>query len=141
MISSRSVWTQSSLATKLVAGGVVIVGFALFFFIEYIYGNKSGLLGSVLLALFPSIMLAVSILFLSVGLTEMRKEHIVWNKQQNILSGIANVFLAFSLLTTEGSVSKILPPLLALFLGVTCIVLAFLCIIQSIRVTQVKSRR
>ncbi len=78
MISSRSVWTQSSLATKLVAGGVVIVGFALFFFIEYIYGNKSGLLGSVLLAL---------------------------------------------------------------FLGVTCIVLAFLCIIQSIRVTQVKSRR
>ena len=141
MVSSRSAWAQSSLAARFVAGGVVIVGFALFLFTEYIYGNKSGLLVSILLALAPALMFAVSILFLSVGFTKMRQEHETWYKKQNILLGIADAFLAFTALTTGASINKILSPLLALFLGLTAAVLASLCIIQSIRVNQVKLRK
>jgi len=107
MISSRSVWAQSSLPTKIVAGVVVMVGFALLFFVESIYGNKSGLLISVIWAIIPSVVFAVSILFLSVGLIRMRQERSTWYKQQNFLLGIVFVFVAFSLLTVVGSVTNI----------------------------------
>ncbi len=140
MISSRSIWAQSSLLTKFVAGVVVMVGFALLFFVESIYGKKSSLLISVILALIPSVTFAVSILFLSVGLIRMRQEQSTWYKQQNFLLGIVFVFVAFSLLTTVGSVTNILSPLLAFFLGLACIVLAFLCLTWSILSTQGKQK-
>jgi len=73
MSSSRSIWAQSSIPTKVVAGVVVIVGFGLLFFVEYLYGNKPGLLGSVIFALISPVMFAVAISFLSVGFTRMRQ--------------------------------------------------------------------
>lgn len=135
-----SVWARSSIPTKVGAGGVVIVGFALLFFEEYILGNKPGLLGSVFYALAPPVMFAEGILFLSQGLTRIRQEHIAWYKQQLFLQGIAFIFVAFAFLMTAGSINKILPPLLALALGLAFIFVAFVCIIQSILVNQVKRR-
>ncbi|MEO8972701.1 MAG: hypothetical protein ABI406_14010 [Ktedonobacteraceae bacterium] len=141
MANSLSVWAQSSTPSKLVAGVVVIVGFALLFFIEYIYGDKATLLGSVVFALVSPGMAAIAILFLSIGLTRMRQEHIAWHKEQNFLQGIAYVFLSFSMFMILVEISKLIPPLLAFSLGITFAILGFLCIIQSIRANQVNLRR
>ncbi|MHB8598044.1 MAG: hypothetical protein ACYDER_14665 [Ktedonobacteraceae bacterium] len=140
MANSRSVWSQSSIPSKVVAGVVVIVGFALLFFIEYLYGNKATLFGSVVFALVSPGMSAIAILFLSIGLARMRQMNIAWHKEQNFLQGIAYFFLSFSMFMTLLLTNKILPPLLAFSPGITFGIVGFSCIIRSILVNQVNLR-
>lgn len=141
MANSRSVWTRSSTPGKLVAGVVVIVGFVSLFYIEYLHGDKATLLGSIVFALISPGMAAVAILFLSLGLATIRQERILWYNEQNFLQGIAYLFLSCCMFMTLLLTNRIMPPLPAFVLGITFAILAFLCIIRSILVSQVNYRR
>lgn len=138
MISSRSVWAQSSRRIRNAVGAVIIVGAALLFSIECIKGNPSGLLTSVIWALTLPVMFAVSILFLSIGRTAMRQEQITWYKQPNFFRGIGLVLQASGLLilifalTLFVPANRPVPPLLLFFVDAAYLFLLFTCVMQSI---------
>ena len=141
MAHSRSIWAQSSIPTRVAAGVVVIVGFVFLFSIVDIFGNRISLLANVVFALISPGLCAVAFLFLSIGLTRMRQEHVAWHKEQNFLQGLEYVFLAITSFMTVLSINNILPHLLAFILGITFGILALLCIMRSILVNQVNLRR
>ena len=141
MAHSRSIWAQSSMPTRVVAGVVVIVGFVFLFSIVDIFGNRISLLANFVFALVSPAMCAVAFLFLSIGLIRIRQEHVAWHKEQNFLQGIAYAFLALTSFMTLLLINNILPHLLAFILGITFGTLALLCIMRSILVNQVNLRR
>src|SRR5258706_13423469 len=103
MQRSRSVWTQSSVRIKVVAGVVAVVGFALLLFVENTYGNLGGKrpsewLGNVVFALVTSGFFSIGLVFLTVGRTSMRQERVAWYNQSVFLQGLGFVLLSFGFL-------------------------------------------
>lgn len=145
MERSRSVWAQSSVRSKVVAGVVAVVGFALLLFVENTYGNLGGnrlgdLLASVVFALVTSYLLAIGLLFLLAGCTSLRHEHVAWYNQSVFLQGIGFVLLAFSFLMFGGALNHLLPRQLALALSLLCVTLGLACMMWAIGVSQAKRR-
>ena len=143
MERSRSVWAQTSVRSKVVAGVVAVVGFALLLFVENTYGNLGGnrlgdLLASVILALVTSGIFAIGLAFLLVGLTSMRQEHIAWYNQSVFLQGVGFVLLSFGFLLFIGFSNHLLPRLLALALSLPCGMLGLICMLWAIGVSQAK---
>src|SRR5712691_10867924 len=137
MEGSRSVWAQSSVRSKVVAGVVAVVGCALLLFVENTYGTPGGdrlgdLLASVVFALVTSVMFAVALLFLLAGRTSLRQEHVAWYTQSVFLQGIGFVLLALSFLMLIGFVNHLLPRQLALDLSLLCGTLGLACMLWSV---------
>src|SRR6266849_6470654 len=140
MERSRSVWAQSSIRIKVVAGVVAVVGFALLLFVENTYGNLGGdklgdLLGSVVFALVISDIFTTGLLFLLAGRTSLRHEHVAWYNQSVFLQGVGFVLLAFSFLMVGGYFNHLLPRLLALPLSLLSGTLGLACMIWAIGVS------
>ncbi len=145
MERSRSVWAQTSVRSKVVAGVVAVVGFALLLFVETMYGNLGGnrlgdLLASVVFALVTSGIFAVGLVFLAVGRTSLRQEHIAWYNQSVFLQGVGFVLLAFGFLLLVGFFNHLLPRLLALALCLLCGTLGLACMLWAISVSQAHHR-
>ena len=145
MERSRSVWAQTSVRIKVVAGVVAVVGFALLLFVENTYGNLGGnrlgdLLASAVLALVTPGIFAVGIVFLTVGRTSMRQERIAWYNQPVFLGGIGFVLLSFGFLMLVGFFNHLLPRLLAVALSLLSEMLGLASMIWAIGASQANRR-
>src|SRR5215469_2559068 len=145
MEQPRSVWAQSSVRSKVVAGVVAAVGFVLLLLVENTYGTLGGnrlgdLLASIIFALVISGVFAIGLLCLSVGSTSMRQEHVAWYTQPVFLLGIELVLVALTLLMLVGSFNHLLPHLLAVALSILCATLGLVCALWSVGVSQAHRR-
>jgi uncharacterized membrane protein len=137
----RSVWAQSSVRSKVVSGVVAVVGFVLLLLVVNTYGNLGGdrpgdLLVSIIFALVISGVFAIGLLCLSVGSTSMRQEHVAWYNQPVFLQGIGFILAALTFLMIVGSLSHLLPHLLAAALSILCAMLGLACALWSVGVSQ-----
>ncbi len=145
MERSRSVWAQTSVRSKVVAGVVAAVGFALLLFVENTFGNLGGdrlgdLLVGIVFALVTSGIFTIGLLFLLARRTSLRHEHVAWYNQSVFLQGIGFVLLAFSFLMLGGYLNHLLPRQLALALSLPCGMLGLICMLWAIVVSQAKRR-
>ena len=141
----RSVWAQTSVRSKVVAGVGAVAGFALLLFVENTYGNLGGnrlgdLLASVVFALVTSGIFTIGLLFLLAGRTSLRHERVAWYNQSVFLQGIGFVLLAFSFLMLGGYLNHLLPRQLALALSLPCGMLGLICVLWAIGVSQANRR-
>jgi hypothetical protein len=142
MERSRSVWVQTPVFIRLLSGIIFIVGFSLLLSAEYNYVNKRY---DVYLKVTDTIMipglLVACLFYLSAGLVSLRREHIAWYKQRNLLRGIGFFCWFLDTLVLTGVNNNFLPDPFGLFLGTPLTILWMACLIWSFIIGKRDKRR
>jgi hypothetical protein len=132
MEQTRSVWTQTPVFIRLLAGIILIVGFSLILSAEYISGNmQSFVMLKVGYAIMIPGLLVASLFYLSAGLVSRQQEHMAWYKHRYLLRGIGYLCLFLATLVLVGVNNNLLPDLFGLLLAIPLTILWITCLIWS----------